>query len=411
MKPGMAKPPFFYGYVIIAAAFLIIYGAEYSFGVFFKPILQEFGWSRAEVSGAYSLSWLVMGFASVVMGKLNDRFGPRLVLSICGVISGAGFMLMSGVNTVWQMYLFYGIIVGSGISIWVPLMSTVARWFIKNRTSMSGIVGAGIGIGMLIGSPIINGLISLFDWRSAYIILGGVVLVAVTGGAQLLRRDPAQKGLEAYGATAISGGKAASTIQSISLKQAISTRQFWLILAMFLCFGLCFQGILPHIAAHITDLGASPASAALSIAVIGGASIVSKVALGALGDRIGNRNATLLSFAIMLAALIWLFPSTELWQFYLFAAVFGFAYGGMVAQQSPLIGAIFGLASHGVIFSMVGLGASIGSAIGPVMSGFIFDITGNYQAAFAVISVICSAGIILTLLINTNLANKAHITH
>lgn len=404
-QPVAAHPRFFYGYVVVAVAFfisLVIYGMQYSFGIFFKPILQEFGWTRAVTAGAYSLSWLVMGLASIVMGGLNDRFGPRIVMSICGGISGIGFMLMSYISNVWQLYLVYGIIIGTGISIWIPLMSTVARWFVKRRTTMSGIVAAGIGIGTLIGAPVANSLISAFDWRSSYIILGSVVLVTIVGSAQLLRRDPNQMGQTAYGA-AMSQEGISPIDESLSLREAIKTKQFWLILSLLFCFGLCFQSIAAHLVPHITDLGITATSAAATMATIGGISIVSKVVLGGLGDRIGNRNTLIIAFVLVVLALIWLFPAREIWQFYLFAVIFGFGYGGHIAQHSPLIGATFGLVSHGLIFSIVGVGMSVGSAIGPVMTGFIFDVTGNYQVAFIVITLVSAVGLILTIFLNSKI--------
>lgn len=405
-QPVAANPRFFYGYVVVAASFfisLVIYGMQYSFGIFFKPILQEFGWTRAVTAGAYSLSWLVMGLASIVMGRLNDKFGPRIVMSICGGISGIGFMLMSCISTVWHLYLVYGIIIGAGISVWVPLMSTIARWFVKRRTTMSGIVGAGIGIGTLIGSPVANSLISAFDWRLSYTILGGVVLVIIVGSAQLLRGEPKQMGQMAYGAVVISEEGHSQIEKSLSLREALNTKQFWLILFMLFCFGLCFQSIVAHLVPHITDLGITAASAAASMATIGGVSIVSKVVLGGLGDRIGNRNTLVIAFVLVVLALIWLFFAREMWQFYLFAVIFGFGYGGHIAQQSPLVGAIFGLVSHGLIFGIVGIGMSVGSAIGPVMTGFIFDVTGNYQLAFIVTTIVSAVGLILTIFLNSKI--------
>ncbi len=394
-----ARPRLFYGYVVVVVAFfisLLIYGMQYSFGIFFKPILQEFGWTRAMTAGAYSLSWLVMGFGSVLMGGLNDKFGPRIVMSICGGIAGIGFMLMSRISTVWQLYVVYGIIIGTGISVWVPLMSIIARWFVKRRTTMSGIVGAGIGIGTLIGAPVANSLISAFDWRSSYIILGGVLLVAIVGSAQLLRGEPKQMRQTAYGATAVSEEGHSQIEKSLSLSEAVNTRQFWLIVSMFFCFGISFQSIVAHLVPHITDLGITATSAATSMAAIGGVSIVSKVVLGGLGDRIGNRNTLIIAFGLMVLALVWLYFSRETWQFYLFAVIFGFGYGGHIAQHSPLIGEIFGLVSHGLIFSTIGIGMSAGAAIGPVMTGFIFDVTGSYLAAFVITSIFSAIGLLLT---------------
>ena len=150
--------PFFYGYFVVIVAFVVMlvgYGLYTIFGVFFNPLINEFGWTRAITSGAFSLSMIVSGVLGVVMGGLNDRFGPRIVLTVCGCFLGIGFLLMSQVHSVWQLYLFYGVIISIGVSgIWVPLLSSVARWFVKRRSLMTGVVIAGTGIGGLIEPPI-----------------------------------------------------------------------------------------------------------------------------------------------------------------------------------------------------------------------------------------------------------------
>ena len=163
---GTPKPSFFYGYVVVAVAFIIMtatIGTYYSFGIFFKPMSADFGWNRALTSGAFSLSWLVTGFLTIAIGWLNDRFGPRPVMTLCGLLAGIGFLLMSQVNTIWQLYAFYGVLIGAGLSVFVPLLSTVARWFVKRRTLMSGIVVCGIGVGSLAIPPLANWLIQTYD--------------------------------------------------------------------------------------------------------------------------------------------------------------------------------------------------------------------------------------------------------
>ena len=134
------------------------------------------------------------------MGRLNDKLGPRLVMTICGIFLGLGVLLMSQVGGVWQLYLFYGVIIGIGMGgAFVALLSTVARWFVKRRGMMTGIVIAGVGLGQFIVPPIANWLISIYDWRMSYVILGSVVLVIGVLAAQFLRRDPAKMGLVPHG--------------------------------------------------------------------------------------------------------------------------------------------------------------------------------------------------------------------
>ena len=172
-KAAAGNPRFYYGYVIVTAAFFImlaIYGINYSFGIFFKPIAADFGWTRAMTAGAFSISWITAGIASIFLGALNDKLGPRIVLSICGLLSGLGYLLMSQINHLWQLYVFYGIIIGAGISAFIPMVSTIARWFVGRRNMMTGIVAAGIGIGFLVAPIIGNWLIDNYNWRTVRIM-------------------------------------------------------------------------------------------------------------------------------------------------------------------------------------------------------------------------------------------------
>ena len=167
-------PPIFYGYFVVVASFFIVmvmYAAFYSYGVFFKPLLNEFGWTRAIISGAFSLSTILLGIMSILMGGLSDRFGPRIVLTLCAFLLGLGYFLMSQISTAWQLYLVYGIIIGTGMGgSFVPVMSTIARWFTKRRGMMTGIIAAGIGVGASVGPPTVHQLIFNYGWRISFII-------------------------------------------------------------------------------------------------------------------------------------------------------------------------------------------------------------------------------------------------
>lgn len=381
-----ASPQIFYGYIVASAAFILMltmYSTRYSFGVFFKPILTEFGWTRAMTSGAFSLSMVMEGLLGIVMGGLNDRLGPRIVLTFCSFLLGIGYLLMSQINTVWQLYLFYGVIMGIGLSgAWVPLLSTVARWFVKRRGMMSGIVLTGIGISALITPPVANRLISVYDWRISYIILGGIIFVIVFCAAQLLRRDPSQMGQVPYGDCEEREQDVQLDTDGFSFMEAVYTRQFWQVLAMLFCFGFCLFTIVVHIVPHVTDLGFSTDSAAKILSTIGGAVLIGRVGLGGAADKFGTRPMFMIGFILMTTAFLLLVPISEVWMLCLFAAVFGIAQGGMGPLESPLIAEIFGLKSHGLIFGVAGFGFTIGAALGPFMAGYFFDLTDSYRVAF-----------------------------
>jgi len=396
-----AKSHFFYGYIVVVAAFFIMvgmWGTYYAFGIFFKPVLTEFSWTRAMISGAFSLSMFLHGLLGIVTGALTDRFGPRVVMTLCGFLLSLGYLLMSQTSTIWQLYLFYGVIIGTGMAgAFVPLTSTVARWFVKRRSMMTGIVLTGIGIGSLIAPPVAHWLVSIYDWRLSYVILGSSVFLIIVLSAQFLRQPLTQVGQLPYGENEgeeqgiNSGGKA------FSLIDAVTTRQFWLVSGMLFCFGFCMFTVTVHIVPHITELGISAASAASVLAIAGGMSIIGNFVLGSAADRIGNKQVFTVGFILMATVLFWLVPAAEVWMLYLFAVVFGFAHGGMGASESPLVAGLFGLSSHGLIFGVVGLGFTIGAAIGPFLAGHFFDVTGSYQAAFLVCAAMSIIGLILTL--------------
>jgi MFS family permease len=402
-----AEPGYFYGYTVVAAACLsmvLVFSVHYSFGIFFKPLSAEFGWTRAMTSGAFSLVWITQGLLAIVMGGLNDRFGPRIVLTVCGLLIGAGYLLMSQITAVWQLYLFYGVMVGAGLGgTFVPLTSTTARWFVARRGIMTGIVAAGVGVGTLIGPPVVNWLIGGYNWRVAYLILGSIVLVGVAVAAQFLRRDPAQMGERPYGERERVPLKSNAGGQGLSLKEAVHTRQFWVMFAVFLCYGFSLSAILLHLAPHATDLGISAANAARILAVLGGASVVGKVLLGSAVDRIGvrgNKYVYVVSFLLMIVSLFCLVPGRQVWILYLFAVMFGFAYGGLATAHSPLVAWLFGMRQHGLIFGVSFNGWTVGCAIGPIVAGYIFDVAHSYQLAFSICAAVSIIGLVLTVLLS-----------
>jgi MFS family permease len=402
-KSSTTSPRFFYGYIVVAAAFFILiatFGVHFTYGIFFKPLIAEFGWTRAVTSGAFSLSWIASGLLSIAIGGFNDRFGPRIMLTICGFFLGLGYLLLSQITAVWQLYLIYGVIIGVGVSTWVPLMSTIARWFVRRRTVMTGIIVAGSGLGVFIGPLVADRLISAYDWRSSYMILGGTVLIIVILAAQFLKRDPSQIRQVAYGERE-AVDEFRSVIRGLSFREAVCSRQFWILFAMVFSYGFCLLTVQVHIAPYATDQGIPPATAASILSTIGGASIIARILLGNMGDRIGNKRAFIIGLTLMLFALVWLLTSHEAWRLYLFAIVFGFAFGDIVPQQSPLVAQLFGLSSHGLILGVISLAFAIAAAIGPFVAGYIFDITGEYQVAFLISIAICFIGLVFNIFLKS----------
>lgn len=394
---------FSYGYVVIAASLLILIvaaGSQYSFSVFFKPVLNEFGWTRAAISGAYSLNMLLSGVMGILTGRLCDRFGPRPVLTATGLILGLGYLLMPQVQAIWQIYVFFGVIVSIGMSgMAIPLLSTVARWFSKRRSLTTGIVMTGSGFGIVMMPPVANLLISTYNWRTSYIIIGSIALVLIVLLAQFLRRAPSPgSSLTSVTKFEVTGPPNVQ-LRGLSLGKAVRTWQLWLIFLMTLFIGFSMQTVMVHIVAHATDISISAAAAALIVSVIGIVSIGGKLVMGGMGDRSGNRYIVIIVFILAVLAFLWLRFANELWMLYLFAAVFGLQYGGYSAVLSPLVAEYFGLKSHGAIFGLVMFAMGTGGAVGPLITGRIFDISGSYDWAFILCAIINVAGLSLSIML------------
>lgn len=391
---------FFYGYLVVGLAFIImfvIWGAFYAFGIFFKPILKEFGWTRAMTAGAFSVCSVVQGLLGIAMGGLTDKFGARLVMTLCGLLLGVGYLLMSQLSVIWQLYLFYGAILGAGMGgSFTPLMSAVARCFVRRRSTMTGIVAAGTGFGALIAPPVVSGLVSSYGWRESYVILGGVVLGVVVLCAQFIRYDRARTGHVAYGDDGERKKLLKQEIKELSLREAAYTMQFWIVFGMIFSLGFCVFAMMVHIAPHAAEIGISTTSAANILATIGGASILGKLLLGKTADKIGNRQTFTIGFSLMLAALVMVLTTKAELMLYVFAVVYGFGFGGCIASESPIVAELFGLSSHGLILGVIAFSFLLGGALGPFLFGFIFDTTGSYQWGFLACGVVSFIGLILT---------------
>ncbi|PJB39725.1 MAG: hypothetical protein CO106_10535 [Deltaproteobacteria bacterium CG_4_9_14_3_um_filter_44_9] len=203
-------------------------------------MMQDFGWTRAMTAGSYSLCTVILGVFSIVFGWLSDRYGTRITLTICGVFSGMGIILLSTVNSLWQLYLFFGVIAGIGAAAYVPLITGVSGWFDEKKGLALGIVVAGMGLGPTILSPIANHLISLYGWRQTFLILGIITGIIIVLAAQIIRSNPHRLGLVSPGDESITGIEAIETANrtdtvSISRKRdftfklAVRERRFWLL--------------------------------------------------------------------------------------------------------------------------------------------------------------------------------------
>ena len=406
---------FFYGYIVVVAAFFVWVmsrGFMQTFGVFYKPMLAEFGWARATLAGPRSVMSLVEGALGIIAGRLTDRFGPLKVVLIFGSFLGIAAILMSQVSNIWQIYIALGLLAGIGMgATGNPTMAVVARWFVKRRGLMSGLVQAGSGVGGMVLPPLMGWIIVNDGWRPAYIVLGIISLVLIIAFALCLTRDPREKGQLPYGyeekiATEASSRQPGSPAIQFSLGEAVRTQQFWMLLIILFGFGVCRSIVMVHIAAHATDLGYSLAIGATVLAIMGGVSIASRVGMGRLADAIGNRSAMIVGYLVAVASLLWILVTREIWGLYIFAVAFGFSWGALAVLRMPITAEVFGLSSLASILAGVDFGTHFGSSIGPWLGGFLFDLTGEYTLAFSFTAGIAFIGLILALLLKPTIKTE-----
>jgi len=396
------RPAFFYGYIIVATSLcmtIMMWGARFSFSVFFAPVLDEFGWSRAATAGGFSLSWVFTGFLSIAVGKLNDRWGPRMIMTVAGCLVGLGYLLMSTLNSVWQLYLFYGVISIGMSAVLVPILSTVAKWFVKMRAFMTGIVLSSSGIALMVIVPAANRIILDYGWRTAYTIIGSVTIVVVVLSAQLLRRDPDQMGKIPYGSDGKSSTLSKAGAQGLLFKEALHTYQVWLLCFVYFCTYFIYNVLVVHMVIFARGQGISQAKAVAIIAFLGGAGIAGRILWGVFADILGNRKAMVLSALLMMLALFWLQVAGDAWMLVLVGLAFGFSHGGLATMESPMVAGIFGMRSHGTILGLVFFADTVGGATGPFLAGYLFDVTRNYHVAFLLCAILGTANLAAILLL------------
>lgn len=390
-----------YGYVIAASCFslqAIGVGTFISYGVFINPLIAEFGWSRATLSGASSVAFFLMGLLGILAGRLNDNVGPRVIVLVTGCFFGLGHVIASRIGTVWQLYLFYGIVVGIGLSsVDVIALSTTARWFIRKRGLMTGIVKVGTGFGQFIIPLVASVLISNRGWRNSFIIMGGASLILILAIGLLLKRDPHQATLQAGCDTEISKGASKVVCKDLSLQDVLHTKTFWTICAANLASLFCLMTVMVHVVPHAREIMDSPTKAAGILSTIGGVSMAGRVLTGFVLDRIGTKRSMIFCFVLFTVVLLWLQVADEPWMLYLFAVFYGMAHGGFFTIISPIVADFFGLRIHGVLFGIVVFSGTVGGAIGPFVSGYIFDMTGAYHMAFRVCTLMSLMGLVLML--------------
>ena len=356
-------------WLMVAVSFVAlftVYGVAYSFGAFFKSMAHEFGAGPGATSAVFSTTVFVWGVLGWPAGHLADRFGPRPIIIIGAIAIGVGLLMTAYIEHLWVAYLTYGIGVGVGIACgYVPTVAVVGGWFLHRRTTALGIAVAGIGCGTLFVSPIAAALIQRLGWRHTFLVFGLVSATVLIGCAVVVKRPPVHVAVAPF-----------------NIREAIATPAFRL---LYLSSVLSSMGLFTpfvFLPAFARDHGATEVAAATLVGLIGGASVVGRMGLGALADRVGVVRLYRFCYLVVgLSFVLWLIANSYA-VLVMFALILGVGYGGYVALSPAVLAHFYGTQRLGSVLGALYTSGGIGVLMGPPVAGFIIGHSG-YRWAIA----------------------------
>jgi len=392
--------PFFYGWVIVAVAFVTMalgVNARTAFSLLFPPILDEFGWERGVTAGAFSFGFLVSAVLSPSLGRLMDRRGPRFVMEMGVGLMAAGLLLAPLVSRPWHLYATLGVLVGGG-SVCVSYTGQalyLPNWFVRRRGLAMSVAFSGVGVGSILLLPWLQTLIGRAGWRSACWAMAVLVLVLLVPLNLLLARRPEDLGLEPDGdrssRDAAAARRAANVVDPAwaaidwTLARALRTARFWWIAAGFLSGLYAWYAVQVHQTKYLVEIGFSPSHAAWALGFVSLAGIPGQIALGHLSDRIGREwvwTVGNLGFVVCYLALLALGQAPTpplLWVMVVSQGMLGY---GLTSVIGAIPAEIFEGRHYGSIFGMLMLAAIGGGAAGPFVTGVLHDVAGSYTLAW-----------------------------
>jgi MFS family permease len=398
--------PFFYGWVIVAVAFIcfaVAYATWHSFAIFYVAILEEFGWTRAATAAAFSTFTIVYGLSSPLSGWLIDRFGPRKVFPLSALLLGTGLLLTPRLSSVWEFYLLFGVIAALGLSGLgtVPTYTLLNNWFVKKRGTASGVALAGIGVGTLLMVPLLQAVINTHGWRTAYLVLASATIIVIpTLSIIFYRYRPQDVGVLPDGdhAHLDYGGSRSRRVKpealvvnkewvgrNWSLISAVHTRQFWMLLVGRFLEMFALQTYLTHQAAFFVDQGFDKLVVASVVAVVGIVGSTAKIMWGVVSDRIGREMSytlACLAGTVGVGIILMVDSNSSIWALYGYAVIFGLFYGASAVLMPVISADIFHGRRFGSILGGLYIGSGFGGAAGAFVGGYIFDLTQGYTWAF-----------------------------
>jgi sugar phosphate permease len=394
-----AREGIFYGWWIVLAGtaiFVVSSGIGfYGHGVFLDPIRTLHGWSKANVSSAITLYFFTAGVSGIVVGRQVDKVGPTRLLVSGSLVVGCAFMLLSRVQTLWQLHAVYLLMaIGwSGTSV-IPVNALIINWFIVKRGQAMSLMMTGLSVGGVVMVPLAAFLISRWGLKVALPVLGAMFwAVIIPLAVFVIKQRPSDIGQFPDGRSAsLSLGRGTvghlsheSQMREWTRREAMGTVTFWAIVTAFFLAMTCQVSYLVHQVSFLSEsLGLAGAASAVSVTAA--TSIVGRLSMGVFIDRLDKRYVTMGLFIIQGIAVLGLAYSNHIAVLYLGTMAFGLTMGCVVMMQSLIIGECFGMRSFATVSGFVGVFVQVGAAIGPTIAGVIYDATQSYRIAFTIFS-------------------------
>jgi MFS transporter, OFA family, oxalate/formate antiporter len=373
-RPTVTK--IYYGWFVVIGTFLATmgFGIFFSFGVFYTPLLHEFGWTKTQTASLVSVAAVVQSFGGLGIGGLSDRFGPGRVLFVGAVLLAAGVVLASASNLLWEFYLFYGIVAGLGWSTiaTVPLTASV-KWFARRRSLATGITTSGSGMGGTIFPPLAAFLMEIYGWRGALAILGLAFSGLVVLASIIVRERPPinEESTQSSGARTFAGPK-----EDWTFKKSIRTPSLWLLFLIFFLPSSSLFLMFTYLPPLGLERGLNPVVAAGAVSALSAISILARLTAFTLVRAMGTIRSLTLAVAGMSLSTLLPFAAFNLYSLYGFSAIYGISYGVWIALTPAAAAEIFGRTHYGQIWGVVNAGGGLGGVFGPILAGLFLDYGG-----------------------------------
>ncbi len=394
----------YYGWFILATSFYLLfigYGMRHTFGIFFKPILAEFQFDRATLSLAFSINLLAYGLSQPLAGRIADRFGSKFVILGSVFLTATSMFLIHYASALWHLYLLYGLMgIGNSGTAFVTHVGFISRWFPSRKATALAIANTGASIGQLAMVPLAMALILNSNWRTAYLVLAGAMLLtAVPPILLVLGRDRPKESKSTASEPGQLPTHRAKPFTLDHWSEAFKTVPFWQLAGSYFVCGYTVTTITVHLASYVTDQGHTEMAAARVLAITGGVNVFGILIIGTLADRCGRKNPLALTYFIRGLSYFLLLYIESLWGIYFFSVLIGLSLLATIPPTSALTGDFFGRENVGTLFGFITLSHQIGSAVSSYAGGKLFDLTGSYNLAFLISGLLCMAATLCCLTI------------